>query len=310
MRIALSVLLFVAVGVATVPAVGQPSPSGTWVATKEAPAELPPAPGAIFGERFGIAMSADAVTLTRPTRGNSVSVVTVHPLDGTEVAVVQPGRPCFGDTIQGNVATRRDNSFDFSVVSVTPPGGATTPLSVIYKFHPAGDTLTVESTIRDANGPRQVGTVYRRSNDPLPPALAAPNVTVAAATIADLAWLAGDWVGTVGNNAVEERWMVPAGGAMIGNSRSTRSNGTQMVEFEYLCIAQRAGGLVYTAMPNGSGATDFLATKVSADSITFENPDHDFPRAITYTKRADGGIDATISGAPGQRSLTYSFTRK
>lgn len=83
-----------------------------------------------------------------------------------------------------------------------------------------------------------------------------------------------------------------------------------MVEFEYLCIAQRHGGLVYTAMPNGGSATDFLLTKISADSATFENPDHDFPRAITYTKRADGGVDATISGAPGQRALTYSFKRK
>lgn len=104
--------------------------------------------------------------------------------------------------------------------------------------------------------------------------------------------------------------MVPAGGAMIGTSRSTRGTPPAMVEFEYLCIAQRHGGLVYTAMPNGGGATDFLLTRITPDSATFENPEHDFPRAITYAKRPDGGIDATISGAPGQRTLTYSFRKK
>jgi hypothetical protein len=104
--------------------------------------------------------------------------------------------------------------------------------------------------------------------------------------------------------------MVPAGGAMLGNSRGTRGTPPAMVEFEFLCIAQRAGGLVYTAMPNGGGMTDFLLTKVSADSVTFENPDHDFPQSITYTKRADDGYDATIAGAPGQRALTYSFRKK
>lgn len=285
-----------------------PALTGTWVATKDTPATVALAPSAVFGERFGLAVSADTVVLTRPVRGNAASLVTPLPLDGSEVAVVQTGRQCFGDAVQTNTATRTPAGFDFAITSNTAPGAATTKLAIVYKFRMEGDTLVVESTMRDASGPKQVGTVYRRTTEALPPALKGPNVTVAPATIGALQWLVGDWVGTVGGNEVEERWMAPAGGAMIGNSRTTR--GPSMVEFEYLCIAQRAGGLVYTAMPNGGGATDFLLTKVSADSVTFENPDHDFPKAITYTRRADGGYDATISGAPGQRALTYSFKKK
>lgn len=284
--------------------------NGVWVATKDVPAGIGLAPSAVFGERFGLNVSGDAVVLTRPVRGNVNSMATTHPLDGTEVAVTQTGRQCFGDAVQTNTVTRQEGGFDFSITSNTAPGGATTKLAIVYKFRPAGDTLVVESTMRDATGPKQVGTVYRRTTDPLPPPLKGPNVTVATATIAALGWLVGDWVGTVGANEVEERWMSPAGGAMIGNSRTTRGTPPAMVEFEYLCIAQRAGGLVYTAMPNGGGATDFLLTKVSADSVTFENPDHDFPKAITYARRADGGYDATISGAPGQRALTWSFRKK
>lgn len=309
MRIAIALAVMVS-SLAVTPSEQTPGLSGIWVATRDAPAGIGQAPSAVFGERFALAVTADSVTLTRPVRGNAASLVTTLPLTGTDVAVVQTGRTCFGDAVQTNAATRQDTGFDFAITSNTAPGAATTRLAIVYKFRPAGDTLVVESTMRDATGPKQVGTVYRRTTDALPPPLTGPNVTVASATIASISWLAGDWVGVVGGNDVEERWMAPAGGAMIGTSRSTRGNPASMVEFEYLCIAQRHGGLVYTAMPNGGGATDFLLTKISADSATFENPDHDFPRAITYTKRADGGVDATISGAPGQRALTYSFRKK
>lgn len=287
-----------------------PDLTGVWIATKETPASAGMAPSAVFGERFGLSVAAGQVTLTRPVRGNAASLVTTYPLDGSEVAVTQTGRQCFGDAVQTNAATRQSAGFDFAITSNIPPGGTPTKLAIVYRFRPEGDTLVVESTMRDASGPKDVGTVYRRSTDALPPPLKGPNVQVAPATIDVLAWLVGDWVGTVGGNEVEERWMTAAGGAMIGTSRSTRGTPAQMVEFEFLCIAQRAGGLVYTAMPNGGGTTDFLLTKVSPDSVTFENPDHDFPRAITYTKRADGGYDATISGAPGQRTLTWSFRKK
>lgn len=307
MRIAVSLAL-VGSALAAAHAQSQPSLTGTWVATKDAPAGIGVAPSAVFGERFGLSVTADTVVLTRPTRGNVSSLVTTLPLNGTEVPVVQTGRQCFGDAVQTNVATRQGTGFDFVIATNTAPGAATTKLGLTYKFRPEGDTLVVESTMRDATGSKQVGTVYRRTSDALPPPMKAPNVTVAPATIDAISWLAGDWVGTVGGNNVEERWTAAAGGAMIGSSRSTR--GTSMVEFEFLCIAQRAGGLVYTAMPNGGGTTDFLSTKVSANSITFENPEHDFPRAIVYTRNADGGVDVVVSGAPGARALNYSFKKK
>lgn len=305
-----SALLIAAIVSAVAGANAQPqSPlTGTWVATKDAPASVGVAPSAVFGERFALAVSADNVVLTRPVRGNASSLVVTLPLNGTEVPVVQTGRQCFGDAVQTNVATRQGKGFDFVIATNTAPGGATTKLGLTYKFRPEGDTLVVESTMREATGSKQVGTVYRRTNDALPPAMKGPNVKVAPAMIDAVSWLAGDWVGTVGGNNVEERWTAAAGGAMIGSSRSTR--GASMVEFEFLCIAQRAGGLVYTAMPNGSGMTDFLSTKVSADSVTFENPEHDFPKSIVYTRNAEGGVDVVVSGAPGQRALTYSFKKK
>ena len=83
-----------------------------------------------------------------------------------------------------------------------------------------------------------------------------------------------------------------------------------MTAFEFLCISEREGTLVYTAMPNAGAATDLTLTKIDADSATFENPAHDFPKMIRYAKRADGGMDASISGGGTSKPTVFSFKRK
>ena len=130
----------------------------------------------------------------------------------------------------------------------------------------------------------------------------------ARATIAQVAWIAGNWTGMDGPSALEERWTQPSGGAMLAVSRTVR--GDRMIAFEFLRIIERDGMLVYVAQPSGRPPTDFTATKIESDSITFENPSHDYPQMIRYAKRADGGLDATISAAGGAHAKTYSFRRE
>jgi hypothetical protein len=130
----------------------------------------------------------------------------------------------------------------------------------------------------------------------------------ARATIADLGWLAGDWAGTQGRATIEERWTAAAGGAMLAVSRTIKDD--RLAAFEYLRIVERDGGLVYIAQPNGRPPTEFVLTARTADSATFENPAHDFPKMIRYTRRADGTLEARVSGAGGERPQTFVFTRQ
>ena len=99
------------------------------------------------------------------------------------------------------------------------------------------------------------------------------------------------------------------GGAMLAISRTLRDG--NMSAFEFLCIVERNGGLVYTAMPNGrTPATDFTLTTIDESSATFENPAHDFPKMIRYTKRPDGSLEAVASGAAGSTPQTFVFRRQ
>lgn len=127
-------------------------------------------------------------------------------------------------------------------------------------------------------------------------------------TIASLNWLAGDWAGTMGRSTIEERWTPAAGGAMLAVSRTVKDD--RLAAFEYLRIVERDGGLVYIAQPNGRPLTEFVLTAITADSATFENPAHDFPKMIRYTRRPDGSLEARISRANGERPQAFIFTRQ
>ena len=131
----------------------------------------------------------------------------------------------------------------------------------------------------------------------------------APASIAQVAWIAGVWSAPVSTSVTEERWTPPAGGTMLGVARFVRND--QLRSFEFLCIVERGGTLVYQAMPNGrSPATDFTATVVTADAVTFENPAHDFPKLIRYAKKADGSLETTVAGEGGAKAQTIVLKRQ
>jgi len=139
---------------------------------------------------------------------------------------------------------------------------------------------------------------------PQAPQRAAP----ARATLGQLTWLAGDWAGTMGRSSIEERWTPAGGGAMLAVSRTIA--GERLVAFEFLRIVERDGGLVYIAQPNGRPPTEFVLTAIDGNTATFENPAHDFPKMIRYTRREDGSLEARVSGANGERAQSFLFTRQ
>lgn len=120
-----------------------------------------------------------------------------------------------------------------------------------------------------------------------------------------LGWLAGCWELRQGARVTLEMWMPPAGGLMLGASRTT-VNG-QMREFEQLRLAWQRDTLVYTALPSGQQETSFRTTIVSDSGFTVENPTHDFPQRIRYRKRGADSLVARIEGGP--RGIDFPMRR-
>jgi hypothetical protein len=267
----------------------------------------------------------DSFTFVRP-RGD-FSIEATYPIGGPEVRMRSPGTGCLGDAYFVDTAAWEGDALVFTTTG-THPAGAAEPTRLNIKRLlrlQAPDTLVVEATATLGGKPTQVGTVYKRSTETLPPLAATLPSTKAAATIANVAWIAGTWQTDVATPApasaaaapaptsapsiTEERWTPPAGGAMLATARTTR--GPTMSAFEFLCIVERDGSLVYRAMPNGRApATEFVLTHVTPGAATFENPSHDYPKTIRYARRADGALETTISGAPNQRVVTVVLKKQ
>ena len=288
----------------------RPDFSGTWAAQADAsaPAGSKPAPP-VFGPQFTIDQKGQDVTLTRTF---AAGPATIRLALGSETTSRMPGRLCEPDSRAVWKADWEGAAMTVHMVGAIPPSGKPVKMDVKSTLRlESADTVRVEMAGRlpGQDAPRVTSTVYKRT------AAAAPSTTPPAppakATIAQVAWISGTWIGgsASGTTTIEERWTPTAVGSMMAISRTLRDG--VMSAFEFLCIVERDGGLVYQAMPNGrSPATDFTLTTLDADNAIFENPAHDFPKMIRYTKRPDGSLEAVVSGAPGSKPLTFVFKRQ
>jgi hypothetical protein len=141
--------------------------------------------------------------------------------------------------------------------------------------------------------------------------LTATTVPLAAqqANVASVAWLAGCWRAESGASVVDEQWMAPRAGLMLGMSRALR--GERVSSYEALRLQERDGRLVYTAAPSGQATTAFTSTAVSDAEVVFENPEHDFPQRIVYTLVGADSLRARVEAeADGQvRGFTLAYAR-
>jgi hypothetical protein len=124
-------------------------------------------------------------------------------------------------------------------------------------------------------------------------------------TIGDAGWLTGCWEFTRGSRTVRETWTPPAGGTMLATSR-TVSNG-RTTEYEFVILRESPRGLEYVAKPSGQPEAVFTSTRVTAEEIVFENPQHDFPTKVVYRKQGSDGLLASVSGSINGAARTIDF---
>jgi hypothetical protein len=126
--------------------------------------------------------------------------------------------------------------------------------------------------------------------------------------IGQLSWLAGCWSQVHPDGLIEEQWMKPLGGSMLGMSRTVAGGRTR--EFEFLRIMMVDGALAYIARPSGQAEAAFPLKTLEDGLVVFENPGHDFPQRVIYRRHAGGSITAriegTIDGAARGRDFPYT----
>jgi len=136
----------------------------------------------------------------------------------------------------------------------------------------------------------------------------ATGAAIADDQLAALGWMQGCWSRTGSEAGTVEQWMAPAGGNMLGMSRTIK--GGKSVEHEFILISEVGPGvLAYTASPSRQATATFKLAKREGDSWIFENPTHDFPQRVIYRK--DGAdLVARIEGTRNGKTRAIDYPMK
>ena len=110
-----------------------------------------------------------------------------------------------------------------------------------------------------------------------------------------LSWMSGCWASVGGEAGSGEMWTSPAGGTLLGLSRTVK--GGRTVAHEFMQIRETAPGqIAFIAMPSGQSEASFPLKSFSEREVVFENPEHDFPQRVIYRLDSKGGLAGRIEG--------------
>lgn len=124
-----------------------------------------------------------------------------------------------------------------------------------------------------------------------------------ASASAKFGWLTGCW--QYSRQPTKEIWSKSYDGVLFGYSVTMR--GEQLLAFEDMRIEPTATGSDFIASPNGKDPVRFHLAKHTESSLTFANPEHDFPQLITYARDGDR-LRAEISRTDGENAITLTMT--
>jgi uncharacterized protein DUF6265 len=116
-------------------------------------------------------------------------------------------------------------------------------------------------------------------------------IPLMASDLDKLSFLAGCWAGP----GTFEIWMKPEGGILMGAGRTVRDG--KAVSSEYFHVSETTEGVVLNVQLRlASKSTPFRATEITAKSVVFENPEHDYPQRIIYRRETNGSLLGRIEG--------------
>ncbi len=125
-----------------------------------------------------------------------------------------------------------------------------------------------------------------------------------------VSWLTGCWGGNVDGGTYEECWMSPVSNFMQGSGRMVVKG--QIVMREHMTIEKDGDDIVMYIFgygeklkPDEQGTIGFKLTKSSKTELVFENPAHDYPQRIVYTKDKKGNIVTRIELVDGSKPMNF-----
>ncbi len=127
-------------------------------------------------------------------------------------------------------------------------------------------------------------------------------------TVKQFNWLTGFWTMTEKDGTTTEQWENVNDSLMKGKSDFVK--GDSIIPFETIRLFRRNKEFLYEAKAAGQNnelPVEFKITSFTDTSFIAENPQHDFPKRITYLLIGNDSIHAFVDGGPGMPDKKVDF---
>ena len=123
------------------------------------------------------------------------------------------------------------------------------------------------------------------------------------------AWLLHKWQNVTAKGTMVEEWKIENDSTYVAEVYFMANN-IEKIPAETIILKQEAGELLYIPTvrdQNAGKAVTFRLTSSSDNQLIFENPAHDFPQKISYTRINSDSIVAEISGIADGKLRSAKF---
>jgi hypothetical protein len=126
--------------------------------------------------------------------------------------------------------------------------------------------------------------------------------------IKNMEWLVGTWNLACNDTLSTEVWILKNDSVYAATSMDVKG-GKDTLRYENITIEQIGNEVYYIPViktQNEGKPVRFKLTQQNKNQVVFENPDHDFPKKITYALRNDSLV-AEISGPVEGKEISMVF---
>ncbi len=124
-------------------------------------------------------------------------------------------------------------------------------------------------------------------------------------------WLLGAWENRTPRGSIFELWQKVNDHEFAGKSYFIKEKDTVILETIQLVQEDQELFYIPTVKNQNEGMPVRFGMKtISNESMVFENPDHDFPQIISYTRMNKDSLVAEISGRINGKERKRSFPMK
>ncbi len=137
--------------------------------------------------------------------------------------------------------------------------------------------------------------------------------TSAGKNISQFNWLSGSWEMKDTDGIVTEQWKLVNDSLMEGSSDFIKGDST--IPFEIIKLFRRNNDFIYEAKAAGQNKelpVEFKLTSFSDSGFVAENPQHNFPKRITYRLIKKDSINAFVDGGPAMpdKKIDFYYSKK